>query len=1211
MLKRHLFILILIAGFFFAGTSLFAQLADTASYPYWVEMMEDQNANFFETQKAFELYWKDRPLTRGCGFKPFKRWEYMMMQRVDNEGNRPEPDRELKAYNQMLKSGKILNGRENQWTALGPFNVPSGYNGYRGLGRINAIGFDPVDANRIYIGAPAGGLWMTANHGQNWEVLTDHLPTLGVSAILVDRSNPAHILIGTGDRDAGDAPGMGVWRSLDSGMSWEPWNNGMGNAIVGMMIQDALDPLVMLAATNTGIYRTADAGTNWVRVKTGNIKDIVFHPTDHQIIYAASGGNFFRSLDNGLNFSQITSGLPGGSRAVVGVSAASPDMVYFLITTSDAFKGLYRSLDKGATFEMRSNSPNIMSWDCNGGSGGQAWYDLDIAVDPVDANVLYAGGVNCFKSTNGGSNWAIRSHWYGGCNVQSVHADLHILEYSPINNRLYAGNDGGIYWTENAGVNWTEISNGLVISQAYKIGQSRTKRDFVINGYQDNGSSVMNGTNWDAVNGGDGMECAYDPNDHRYSYSSIYYGSIERHFNNNSQGQIAGKDVNGITESGAWVTPFLVDHNDGNIMFIGFKNVWRSTNIKVAGAGNVQWQKISTFGNSDLNVLVQAKANTNILYASSGNKFYFTNNAKDASVQWQVRTANLPASATITSIETHPLDENIVYIAQQTRIFKSPDQGLNWTEITANLSGIQINSIAYYHNSREGIYLGTDIGVFYRDASMNEWEYYTEGLPASVKVTEIEIFYDEGGPAGDLIRAATYGRGLWSVSPHYTAPTAGFIASATSISAGCTLDFTDTSTGTPFSYLWSFPGATPATSNEQNPAGIRYSVPGTYDVSLTVSNLLGTDTYTCTDCISVGEASLPEIQFEASAYSGCPELIVNFTDLTDHCPDNWIWDISPASYTFMQGTTNTSQNPVVKFNEFGLYDLRLTASNINGVATLLKQNLINIGGQPLPFSEDFEQQNIWTKGWIVTNPDNNKTWDIKTLADGNRAVWMNFNNYTNFNQRDYLESPPIDFSGFGEISLTFEYAYAQRYAQIDSLIVSVSDNCSNNWKRVYANGPDGQGAFETALPTLVAFEPQTDEDWCFAGSYGPPCPVINLNEFAGKTGVKIRFESFNQYGNNLYIDNIHLTALTPVAEKPEKTKHFVVYPNPAQKLIFVQTDAGDLGNTLRIADITGRTVLKMRIDRADFQISLADFAKGVYTLTIDQSTMSFKKLIVQ
>lgn len=817
--KLNLLIMLLLATFFSFGFSVKAQENDTTQFPYWIEMMQDPEANFFKTQRAFELYWQNREITKGSGYKPFRRWEYMMSQRVSDQGVRPAPDREMKAFQQLVTS-KSARNLEGDWTALGPFTVPSGYNGYRGLGRLNAIAFHPTDSDILYAGAPSGGLWVTYNHGNSWEVLTDHLPTLGVSSIIVDKDDPMIIYIGTGDRDAGDAPGLGVWRSIDGGTEWEPWNNGMGNVTVGRMIQDPDNAQIILAASSGGMFRTDNGGAFWTQVRTGNFKEVVFKPDNADVVYAATGGNFYRSTDNGISYTAVSNGLPGGARGVIGVSPANPNIVYFLLTNSESYKGIYLSEDAGLSFSVRSTTPNIMAWDCTGGTGGQAWYDLDIAVDPLDPSVIYAGGVNCFKSTNGGLNWSIRSHWYGGCGVQSVHADLHVLEYSPINNRLYAGNDGGFYWSDNGGVSWTEISNGLVISQAYKIGQSKTNPDFVINGYQDNGTSVFNGNTWIAVGGGDGMECAYDPTDQRYSYYTLYYGDITRNFNNNGNGQIAGNGVNGINESGAWVTPFLIDHEDGNIMFIGYKNVWRSTNIKAGNTNSVQWQKISTMNNSNMSVLVQSKANLDLIYAASGSKLFRTDNAKDATVSWTTLSGSLPTSSNITAIECSPFDENVVYMAQQTSIFKSEDKGKSWQNMSAGLSNVQINSIAYYANCNEGVYLGTDIGVFYRDASMTEWIYFGNGMPASAKVTEIEIYYSPDGPSGDLLRAGTYGRGLWSSPPYYGNLQAAILPASDSLTAGCGIDFSDMSIGTPYSWLWTFEGGVPATSTEQHPQNI-------------------------------------------------------------------------------------------------------------------------------------------------------------------------------------------------------------------------------------------------------------------------------------------------------------------------------------------------------------------------------------------------------
>lgn len=732
---------------------------DYHSYPYWIKMMQDPDANFFETQKAFYDYWEGREITKGSGYKAFKRWEYWMSRKVSRDGIKPSPWRNIEALEKLESDNRST--LEGNWTSLGPVTVPSGYNGYRGLGRVNAIAFHPSDPNIVYIGAPAGGLWATYNGGNTWVALTDDMPTLGVSAIAVDYSNPNIIYLGTGDRDHGDAPGIGVWKSIDGGQTFQPSNAGISQVTISKLLIHPSNPNIILAASNAGIYRSTNGGTTWSTSITGNYKDIVFKPGNPDIVYASVDGSFYRSTNNGASFNLITSGLPGGDRGAIAVTPADPEIVYFIITYPQSFKGLYKSINSGTSFTTRSTTPNIMSWGCTGGDGGQAWYDLDIAADPLNPNVIYAGGVNCFKSSDGGINWNINSHWWGDCGVPSVHADLHVLEYNPLNNRLYAGNDGGVYWTANGGSSWTEISNGLVISQAYKIGQSKTVRDAVINGYQDNGTSSYTTSGWTNVNGGDGMECAYDPTNASYSYSTLYYGPIFRHFNNDEGIQIAGDGINGITEDGGWVTPFVIDHNDGNIMFIGYDNVWRSTNIKDP-FGNVTWTKVSNINVSDLDQIAQSDANTNIMYVSNDNQLWRSDNVKGNTVNWTNLTSSLPTPNYITAIETNPIDENTVYLVQQTRVFKSTNKGLTWTEITGNLPSVQMNTLVYYHNSNESLYLGTDIGVFYRDAVNPVWVEFNTGLPAAAIITELEIFYDNNVPAVDMIRAGTFGRGLWS-----------------------------------------------------------------------------------------------------------------------------------------------------------------------------------------------------------------------------------------------------------------------------------------------------------------------------------------------------------------------------------------------------------------------------------------------------------------
>lgn len=868
---------------------------DYHSYPYWIEMMQDPQANFFETQKAFRTYWEGREMTKGNGYKAFKRWEYWMARQVSPDGVKPAVDRNYKALQSLEATRSTSNGN---WTSLGPASVPSGYDGYRGLGRVNAIAFHPTDQNTVYAGAPSGGLWITTDGGTTWATHTDIMPTLGISAIITDYSNPSVIYIGTGDRDHGDAPGAGVWKSFDGGITFQPVNTGMTTATVGRLVMHPTDPNIILAATNSGIFRSVNGGTSWTQSTSGNFKDIVLKPGDPNTVYATASGNFYRSVNNGVSFTQITSGLTTGYRGAIAVSPANPAYVYYWITNSDSFKGLYRSTDSGLTFSVRSTTPNIMSWNCDGGTGGQAWYDLDMACDPLNAEIIYGGGVNCFKSTNGGQTWAINSHWYGGCGVPSVHADLHVLEYNPLNNRLYAGNDGGVYWTANGGASWTEISNGLVISQAYKIGQSRSSRNSVINGYQDNGTSTYIGTDWVNVNGGDGMECAYDPANSNYSYSSIYYGAIYRHLNNYDDGQIAGNGVNGITEDGAWVTPFVIDPNDGNTMFIGYDNVWRSTNVK---GSSVTWTKISTINASDLDGMCQSDANTNFLYVSNDNYLYRSDNCKASSVFWTNLTSTLPSTNYITAIETSPVDENVVYIVQQNHVYKSTNKGVSWTDITGNLPDVQMHTLVYYHNSIEGLYLGTDIGVFYRDANNPTWINYSNGLPSAAWITELEIYYDQANPSQNILRAGTFGRGLWE-SPllNTAAPgAAGPIYGPATVCQGQTqvtyyIDAIQSAT----SYVWTLPQGMTGSSTTN-------SITVDLDLSATSGEIsvYGTNQYGSGQA-STFPVTVNPLPGEAGIITGPAEVCQNETSVVYTIDE--IMDATSYVWTLPEGATGSS-----------------------------------------------------------------------------------------------------------------------------------------------------------------------------------------------------------------------------------------------------------------------------------------------------------------
>lgn len=1219
MIRKLLLFSLLIMGI----SSLYAQVdeasykaqRDTSNYPYWIDMMQDPQANFYDVQKAFNTYWEGREITRSCGWKPFKRWEYFMSTRVKPDGSRYPEDELIKAYKTYESMASVK--QAGAWNELGPIHQPAnnGTGQPNGLGRVNAIAFHPTNANILYIGAPAGGLWRSEDGGENWSSSTDNLPSLGVSSVVVDRENPTTIYIGTGDRDAGDANGLGVMKSTDSGETFTSLNEGMGEVIVGRLIQHPTNADIMLAATSEGIYKTTNRGTSWAKTSAmgGHYKDILFKPGDPSIIYATASGRFFRSDDTGDNWTNITNGITNGARGVIGVSPAQPNWVYFFTTNSATYKATYRSTDGGLTFTTRSTTPNVMGYSVTGSDDkGQAWYDLDIAIDPQNADIIYAGGVNCFKSSDGASTWQLNSHWVGDGGVPAVHADLHVLEFNPLNNRLFAGNDGGLYYTDNGGTSWPEISSGLAIAQIYRIGQSATVKNRVINGYQDNGTA-MYGDEFITIQGGDGMEGFIDWSDQQYSFGSYYYGNVIRHFNNGYQGQVAGPDVNGINESGGWVTPFIQHHTDANTMFLGMRNVWRSNNIKANYAGSVNWDKISDFGSSELTELEQSPANTDILYAITGNnKIYRSNNVNSVAPEWV--SLPLPATGKPTDIVCDPHDAEVVYMTLDRKVFRSEDRGNNWVNITGSLPDVNFNCLIAYRNSAEGLYLGTDLGVYYTDATMDEWIAFGQGLPLSVKITELDIWYDTQDASQDEIRAATYGRGLWSSKPYLTTPQPNFTSSLAVIPTGGSIDFTDKTLGVTSNWLWTFEGGTPATSAERNPQNIQYNNEGSFDVKLKVWNDAGKDSIIKQDYVTVSSSILPVIQFSANDTIICNGGKVSFTDESIYNPTSWLWSFTPDNVTFIEGTSATSANPIVQFDNSGSYDVELTATNENGSSSLKKEQLIAVGGAPLPFIEDFENTDLENGAWRVENPDNDKTWKIASVggsATGSKAMMMPMRYYMHLTEKDRLISPAINLSGTIAPALTFSHAYANRFGNTDTLWVYISDDCGTTWTKIYTGAENGEGSFATHAPFQGEFIPQEADDWCGSTDYAP-CNYINLSAWAGKENVRLMFETFNKSSNNLFIDNITVQEAVGI-ESSVSNSPVNIYPNPNNGMMTIDIPSANEELMLTVQSIDGRSVFHKLISGTNAKstsLDLRHLNKGSYFIILKGKDLSHTTHVV-
>ncbi|HAY70387.1 MAG TPA: hypothetical protein DCX89_00720 [Saprospirales bacterium] len=744
-------VVFVIASFLIFSNSLYSQP--------WLENATDAEGklNFFMIRENAEKYWENRPIEKGKGFKPYKRWEYYWQYRVNPDGSFPDSGITEKNWKEYLLRNQGKNRvNEANWESIGP-SLTNG--GYAGIGRVNCVAFHPTDPDIIWIGAPGGGLWKTTDGGATWITTFDQSVVLGVSGILIDPKKPNIMYIATGDGDASDTYSTGVLKSIDGGVTWQTtglnWNVSQTRVIRRIIFQPE-NSSILFAATSNGLYRTLDSGENWTQVLTGNFFDVKANPNSFSnIVYAATGSTVQKSIDNGATFT-IVQNISGANRIALGVSNANSGYLYALASngSGNGFLGFYQSVDTAKTFTLKATTPNLLGWDSDGGdSGGQGWYDLCLAVDPTDPEVVYTGGVNVWKSTNGGTAWSLRTHWSGASGVQTVHADQHCMEWQNPTT-LWLGNDGGIYKSTNGGVNWSDKSNGLIISQMYKLGVSQADAK-VITGLQDNGTKLKgtSGT-WNDVIGGDGMECAIRPDNASVMYGSLYYGAIRRSTNGGSSWTSIKPSNAG---DGAWVTPFVLDPNASQTIYAGFKRVYKSTNQ------GTNWTALgsSNLNSSALNYLHVAKANSSVIYAGRGSSLYRTTNG---GTNWSTMT--VPGSNTV-MLAIHPDDADMIWAVRSNytagqKVYKSEDGGATWINVSGTLPNLPVNCILFDESTnKDGLYIGMDVGVFYRDNDMEDWELFSTGLP-NTPVFELEIKYDT-----DEIFAATYGRGLWKSVKKY------------------------------------------------------------------------------------------------------------------------------------------------------------------------------------------------------------------------------------------------------------------------------------------------------------------------------------------------------------------------------------------------------------------------------------------------------------
>jgi photosystem II stability/assembly factor-like uncharacterized protein len=721
--------------------------------------------------------------------------------------------------------GSAAAGSLAGWEELGPGNVG---------GRTRALVIDPSNPNVMYAAGVAGGVWKTTDGGASWTPRGDLLANLAITSLAMSPANPRVLYAGTGEGFFnGDAiRGAGIFRTTNGGDTWTQLASTRTSDFhyVNDIVVSKSNPTTIYAATRTGIWRARN-GSNWKQLLTsfvasdvGGCLDLALR-TDVPETLLASCGTFeratvFRITSPGTTaVAKSVLRAPGMGRTSLAIAPSNQKIVYALAASiqngpfENGLLGVFRSVDGGITWkaQVRNTSPRKIDRvllsnpvfafldECFDGESAffnQGWYDNVIAVDPKDPNKVWAGGIDLFRSDDGGKSWGIASYWWANPvdDTSYAHADHHVIAFHPAydgttNRRLYVGNDGGIFTTDNArtptartlaGIcnpavskfRWRSLNNGYGVTQFYH-GLPFPDGTEYLGGTQDNGTvrgdDLGGADEWKMINGGDGGFVALDPTDTDVLFSSNPGLALQRSVDG---GETWEAVVDGIDEDAGnflFVTPFVADPNQPNRLWIGGSRLWR-TNDQADS-----WQAASTTVAADefpfVSAITISPSSSDHVAVGTVEGFVHRTTTATTTSGSTVWAQSRPRAGWVTSVNYDPSNGAVIYVTYSTfgggaHVWKSTDGGASWTPLggtgAGTLPDVPVNSLAVDPHDGKRLWVGTDIGVFSSIDGGQTWLVENTGF-ANAPTWWLELQGEPHGPEPLRLFAFTHGRGVWRV----------------------------------------------------------------------------------------------------------------------------------------------------------------------------------------------------------------------------------------------------------------------------------------------------------------------------------------------------------------------------------------------------------------------------------------------------------------
>jgi photosystem II stability/assembly factor-like uncharacterized protein len=710
------------------------------------------------------------------------------------------------------------------WQFLGPGNVG---------GRTRALVIDPVEPQVMYAAGVSGGIWKTVSGGVRWEPIGDYLVNIAVNSMVMHPTDRNVLYAGTGEGYFREAErgtalplrGNGIFITRDAGATWTHLASTANNEnfhYVNDLVISTHDPSRVYAATRTGVWRSIDAGVTWTNVHPTTVKggclDLAYRgDTNGDYLFASCGtfaqATIYRSKNGELAqpWEAVHTEVDMG-RTSLAIAPSNPSVIYGLSATNtpgryaQGLHAVWRSDSNGDpgtwSARVRKDSThdvvgptmlsNIITIDhkiCNGRDDEEpltmGWYCNTLAVDPTNADRVFAGGVDIFRSDDGGSTWGLASYWFGDDrnNLPYLHADQHVIRFHPqydgvTNTTVFFGNDGGIARTENAlatiptgrdaicvdkrsAMAFEGLNSNYGVTQFYHGAVFPDGRQFIA-GAQDNGTVVGNTDtgpdSWTMVAGGDGGYVAIDANSSMV-YASSQWGNVLYAVGPNLRTRFNSM-TGGLEEDDfLFIAPFTLDPQVGRTVWMGGTSLWKTNSFN-------RWGRASAKVPNDAKISAVAAATSDRVVAGTTAGDIIRNDQATSSNVDTVWASTRPRAGFVSSLAFDPADSNVVYATYAgfgggAHVWRSTDFGATWTPIDGSGDGalpdIPVHSLAVDPTRRDRLYLGTDLGVFVSLDGGQTWSVENSGFAAVVTETVVIA----RGVSGPAVYAFTHGRGAW------------------------------------------------------------------------------------------------------------------------------------------------------------------------------------------------------------------------------------------------------------------------------------------------------------------------------------------------------------------------------------------------------------------------------------------------------------------